>query len=852
MIGRPVNFGRWAVVIRLARRELWRHRRRTALLAALVALPVSGLTAEVVAVRSTTWSRPDALTALLGRADDVVDLQDLASADEADQARFRDRVAEAYPSDSRIVVHGSAPDGLHGADGHLHAVEVTDQPLDDPLLAGMVDLVDGRAPRHDDEIAATPAVLALAHAHRGDEVRLVSTTATVTGVVVDPADPDRLLVVGVTPPPHRGAALHAYVDAPAGFTSADQATVDRLGAWSAAPIGDAFDHLAGDFRYRLLRMGASGGVVLAIAAIVSSAGFAMGAQRQLRAVGLLAASGVPPGSLHGIVLLQGLLTGLAGAIAGAGLGVAAVSLRHDLVESLAGRPTLDVDVRPLDLLVVVAWGAAVPTVAAWLPARFAARASVLAALADRRPQRQLPRSVPLGGVALVAGGLLAVAVWARHQHTGWGYGLAAAMTVMLGGIALTPWVVDQAGRLAGRFRGATRLAGRDFARQLLRSSAAVAAVAAPAGLSVLAATLERTDDVRQAHEHHDDAVRDDEVVLRVGDGTDAAASVPGYGDRLAAILPGAVVVDIDRTVSAGGGPDPTLEVGRGPDGREIRDVLVLDPTDAARLGAPRRTVDALEQGRMVVFGPLPDGASPRLRQAGKAPEAPARVTVDLETHLPRSRGIVVVAPATVADGGLARSPHAVMARSTAALDEAQREAVDAMVVTRCDSPLAPTCDDEDLRASLLGSPTDPVWLEIGRDHRTSGSAFPLDAVGLSLVFTATVTACVLALTTSSDGPERALLAAVGSSPAALRTVAAAQALLLTASAMVLAIPVGLALAQAIVSRPHDTSVGLQPSWPVIGLLAGLLPAACVGVAWLAAAFAGRRRPDPSSLSFEPT
>jgi putative ABC transport system permease protein len=810
-----VRIGGWLSAARLARRELLAHRWRTVLLATLVALPLAGVTLAVVAIRSTTWTQADARTALLGGADDVVDLDD-----SADPAWFRREVAAAYPDEARVVVYSAAPDGVEGSDGHLHGVEVTDQPLDDPLFEGTIELVDGRPPRTPGEVAATQAVLASADADLGDELTLVSGKATVTGELKDPADSDRMLVVAPTVPSHALGSLHAVIDAPEGFVSADKDRLDRIGAWSAAPIGAAFDHLDGDFRYRLLRTGVAGGVILAIATIVASAGFAIGARQQLRTLGLLAASGVPPRALHAVVLLQGALTGLIGAFAGVGLGVVGAHWQAGLVESLSGRTPHGLDVRPLDLLALGAWGFLVPTLAALLPARFAARVSVLAALADRRPQGRLPRRIPMAGILVDAAGLVALAVWTRHQQSGWGYGLTASLAVLFGGLLLSPWIVVQTERLAWRSHGPARFAVRDFARQRLRSSAAVAAIAAPASLSVVAGALDRTDEVRHAHESYEEAVRADEVLL-AGHG-----DLASYGPLLDDALPGSVVITVDGTSD-----ELTL-------GDERRTIVVVAPDDLARLGAPRRTIEALTDGRAVLFSPVSGGT------------AGSDVLVDLATHVPRGRGIAAVSPEEADRRGLTPEPYALVVRAAEPLTAGQREAVDALVTTRCDSPLEPTCDDEDLRATLLGRPTDPVWLEIGRDHdRTDRSPAPLDAVGLSLVFMVAVTWSVLMLTTTMDAPQRTLLDAVGAPPTARRTIAMWHVLLLTLSAMALAVPGGLAVADVIVSKPHATGIGLQPPWPLLAILVLVVPAGGAAVVWIATTLTSRgrgRSSDPAA------
>ena len=844
------RLARWAAFGRLARRELVRHPWRTLLLVVLVAVPLAGLTLAVVAVRSATWTPDDARRALLGGADDVVD----AAADGRSEAAFAAAVAPAYPPGSRLVAYRAAPDGLQTTGGHLRGVEVTDQPLDDRLLDGLVELIEGTGPRRTRDAAATPAVLDAAGAGLGDEVELLSGDVRITGVLVDPADRDRMLLVvrgeRALPP---GGELHAFVDAPRSFVGADRAMLDTAGASSAAPLGHAFDHLDGELRYRLLRTGVAGGLVLVLTAIVLAAGFAIAARQQVRSLGVLAASGIPPGGLQQVVLLQGVLTGLAGSLAGVAAGLSAAIAAPELVERLAGTVPRTLDVRPLDLLVVVLGGLIVPSVAAWLPARTARRAPVVAALAGRRPQGPLPLRMPLAAGVLATLGLVSLAFWARHQDTGWGYGFAATLATLFGGLALAPALVALAERLADRTRGAGRLAVRELGRHRLRSSAAVAALAAPASFMVFVATLARTDEVRREHESYERTVGADEVLL-VDQGA-PPGRLDAYGERLRHVLPGSTEVTADRLTSATG--PPVLEARDVDGGGERRDILAVRPSALARLGAPERTVRALDRGAIVVFSPLPPSDDVRLVNVGPlagstTPPTPD-LLVDRTTAVPRARGMAVVAPTTAMAWGLTHQPYALLVRAAAPLTDAQREAIDAVVTTRCDTLVDDGCDDEDLRASLLGSPTDHVWLEIGRDHAeaiATASASPLDAVGLSLLILAAASAAVLALTTTTLAPQRALLHAVGLSPAACSRVLAYHTLLVTSAAMALAIPGGLASAVAILSRPHSTGIGPQLPWGVIAALALAVPATSAAVVWSATAVTGRGPRDASSLSLD--
>ena len=116
----------------------------------LVALPVAGVTLAGIVARTTIPTAAEERSWNQGQADDVV----ASSTD--DTQTFADAVRAAYPSQSHIVSFSEGRDAVFDADRHLHYIETTDQPLDEPLLRGTLKLVGGRAPRTAGEVAVSP------------------------------------------------------------------------------------------------------------------------------------------------------------------------------------------------------------------------------------------------------------------------------------------------------------------------------------------------------------------------------------------------------------------------------------------------------------------------------------------------------------------------------------------------------------------------------------------------------------------------------------------------------------------------------------------------------------------------
>ncbi|MET0740865.1 MAG: ABC transporter permease, partial [Candidatus Nanopelagicales bacterium] len=154
-----------------------------------------------------------------------------------------------------------------------------------------------------------------------------------------------------------------------------------------------------------------------------------------------------------------------------------------------------IDLRPLDVLVVLGVGVVTGLIAAWLPARQASRQDVVAALAGRRPVPRVPRRIPaLGAVAVFVGALIA------FYGAGPGDPLAivfGSVVAELGLVAMSPTLVAWVARIGPRLPAVPRLALRDAARSRTRSGPAVAAVmAAVAGavaVSIFATSQEAAD-----------------------------------------------------------------------------------------------------------------------------------------------------------------------------------------------------------------------------------------------------------------------------------------------------------------------------------------------------------------------
>jgi putative ABC transport system permease protein len=193
-----------------------------------------------------------------------------------------------------------------------------------------------------------------------------------------------------------------------------------------------------------------------------------------RELALARAVGYDEGVIATAVLIEAALFGLAGALLGTAVGLAAARLSADLVtEAIAAiyarTDRIVIAARLTDVVLALALGLGAALAAAVAPARRAARLSVVEELRETREWRaqEAPAVRPLlGGALLVAGGAAIFLADLRPSHFAAQVGLiiAGVIVVTIGYALVAPWV------LRGLARGLARVA-----RRLARQSALLAA-----------------------------------------------------------------------------------------------------------------------------------------------------------------------------------------------------------------------------------------------------------------------------------------------------------------------------------------------------------------------------------------
>jgi putative ABC transport system permease protein len=363
--------------------------------------------------------------------------------------------------------------------GSIDAYDLRAQNPRGPFGQPMLAVVSGHYPAGPGQVAVTSGVASAFRLtigglwHQGGKARRV------VGIVENPQsllDEFALVLPGQVSGPAEATVLF---DAPGVKPSAIGPTVQTPASAAAGnPINPETITLA------------LATVAMLLIALVAVGGFTVLAQRRLRSLGMLSSLGATDKHIRLVVRANGVVVGVAGALIGAAVGLAAW---------LAYRPSLESDAHHVIgvfqlpwLVIVVAMALAVlaTLLAASRPARSITRLPIVAALSGRpAPPKRVHRSAVPGVVLLVVAAFL---FW----YTGKSSNGGGAPELVLGFVALIAAVILLSplflATLAGfgrRAPVAVRLALRDMARYQARSGSALAAISVGVLIAVLICVL---------------------------------------------------------------------------------------------------------------------------------------------------------------------------------------------------------------------------------------------------------------------------------------------------------------------------------------------------------------------------
>ncbi|WP_371479650.1 FtsX-like permease family protein [Kitasatospora sp. NBC_00315] len=458
----------WRVALRIARRDALRAKGRSALVVAMVALPVLGVAGADVVFRSAQLDPGEAVARSIGRADLQIDslgggltVLQAPDPDEGttvdspkdgarltpEQQRSQDTdpatlARQLLPAGSTLIPVGSGPWVSTSTRDGLSKVQTEEADLADPVWQGRITVLDGRPPAAAGEIAATRAFLDDARLAIGDRTTfsvLPGKPYTITAAVEfpgrlrtdtligRPGDLVPALKAAAGTEQDKGAGAYEQtrwlVKLPAG-ASVDWAKVKELNSYgfsaasrsvildpparSEVPYFLAQDRYGGGGSYfdrtSVVILATVAGMALLEIVLLAGPAFAVGARRSRRQLGLLAAGGGDRAHVRAVVLGGGVVLGVTGAAVGLVGAIGLVALLRPQAEQYAGSRFGHFDLQPADLLGVMGIGLVTGLLAAVVPAVQASRQDVVAALTGRGSLKPPSKRLAVLGLLMVGGG----------------------------------------------------------------------------------------------------------------------------------------------------------------------------------------------------------------------------------------------------------------------------------------------------------------------------------------------------------------------------------------------------------------------------------------------------------------
>jgi putative ABC transport system permease protein len=880
--------GGWRAALRVARREARHARGRSALVVAMIMLPVAALAFVAVSQDTFTLIPSERADRLMGAAQAVVvwpddrpvvqeptnlfGLPSIAGTASSPASPVAppsvERLLALLPPGTRAIGDqaGTLTVDTTAGTGTLRARMLD---VADPLAQGIYRQLSGRAPARTEEAAVTPAAAHRLGAQVGGTVRLAdgSRSFRVVGIVEDPEDLKATTIVlrpGALPPAAPAVARQNQrwlVATPGPLTWAQVKQLNTHGVTAvsryvlANPPSQAerYPELGSEPGQGLGVAALVGGLAMLEIILLAGPAFAVGARRRRRDLALVAAAGGSPAHLRRIVLADGVVLGTVAAATGVALGIAAFAAARPLLESFSNLRTGAFRVFPEALAALAGLAVTTGVVAAVVPAWIAARQDVVAALAGRRGiTRSRRRWVMLGGVLVAAGALLA-ATGARRASASVIVG--GLVVVELGLVLCTPALVGLVAWVGRLLPLAPRIALRDTARNRTAAAPAISAVMAAVAAS-LAAGVVLLGVTERARDSYRVLGRPGDVfLLSFGSGRPVP---PKAVAALRSTMPVRQTYQINLPSCSVGGAELCIVVPQVPAARACPyDRLGRDPTPAEQRAARRDSrCDGVGDryqyfgglgstgGMTVVIDPAAAGAVANLAatDAGQAAVAlrAGNVVVDDPRYLDNGRVTLTVTTITSSGGkGTTRTvtapgfvlPHRPPAPITLMTPPTARTlGLGSMATTTLASTSrVPTIEEEDRLRAALGSELDKglgMYVERGPRAGTPGLLVLAVVAG---VITLGAAAIATGLAAADGRADLTTLAAVGASPRVRRALSVSQSGVIAGLGSLLGAIAGLGAAIAVLTALNR---GYADIWPAPAPYPIAVPWLNLGVALL--------------------
>jgi putative ABC transport system permease protein len=375
-------FSSWRTALRVARREARRAKGRSLLVVAMIALPVLCLTFAAVSYDMFNLTGDERAERWMGAADarigwdqrEAVDQtpdgvsswptsppttppQQPAKASIGDPSQGTGSGETPPPTEADLLT--VLPAGTHTlglaqgsvalrtatGQGELQATAVD---ATSPLTRGLVEVVRGRAPHAPSEVALTTEAARRLGAGVGGSITTAdgATTYAVVGEVEFPIHFGQVVLFSPTSDQAARMSRQWLVETPPG-TVLDWVQVRRLNQLgivvasrdvylhppTGSEVPSPFDRTVAGVVIPTLSVSVIvGGLALLEVVLLAGPAFAVSARRRQRQLALVAANGGTPAHVRRIVLADGIVLGLAGALAGIGAGIPAAFAARPFIE----------------------------------------------------------------------------------------------------------------------------------------------------------------------------------------------------------------------------------------------------------------------------------------------------------------------------------------------------------------------------------------------------------------------------------------------------------------------------------------------------------------------------------------
>ncbi|MEU9861757.1 ABC transporter permease [Streptomyces sp. NPDC047971] len=585
-------FHSWRAAIRIARRDAWRYKGRSFLVLAMIALPILGVSAADLTLRSSQLSTEESLDRTIGAADArftdaaVAGVPILQSPDGEMHTPAKDYGDKVWPSGTTEVTKTFPAGSTHLTDSSGNAklttvhgllqTEVRELKAADPIARGIMTLQEGRFPEKADEFAATTHFLETSGLSIGSTLsargydrvyRIVGSYELPNDLKADQVNalPGAFLapyakVAEKAGMSRAGVDTTYLVKTPGGFTWNSVQQINTKGvavvsrAVLLAPPADSevplyqregwgnYNSSTGAQAAELAALGTVVGLAMLEICLLAGPAFAVGARRSRRQLGLVGANGGDRRHIRAIVLGGGLVIGAAAAVIGTVLALILTFALQPVLEDAFGQRFGSFDVRPMELLAIALLAVLTGVLAAIVPAVTASRQTVLASLTGRRGVRRGSRVLPLVGLgALLLGA--AIALYGSVVSDQFVIVAGGSAIAELGVVAMTPALVGLFGRTGRWLPLSPRLALRDAVRNRGRTAPAVAAVLAAVAGTVAVSTYTASSDAQNRAEYRASLPHGAVSALVTEDG---GRDVPAVRDAVQRHLPIDTRADVER------------------------------------------------------------------------------------------------------------------------------------------------------------------------------------------------------------------------------------------------------------------------------------------------------------------